>query len=449
MKDQAKLIEAVATLSSVSAVPGKNDKVKWLKKGDSDYLRALLLATYDKYQTYRIQQIEQPDIYAEVQPDTMTEFMGLCNDLAKHILGTNEARARIKKFLATNTKPVAEVFTNVLLRDLRMGCDEKTINKAFPGLIPTFDVMLADKLEDVDALPYPVVGETKLDGVRTIAVYDGETVKFFSREGREFDDCGVIAEQIAALAPGVPAVYDGEMIAFTPNLQDKTCKKNIKGNWPFYYGLSLLKSEDKTAKEVREHLKYWVWDVIDYDYFMSSGVGGRNEKLADRKMKLSGLFSRHEQAFSNIEQLPSLLIENRGELLATFRELRNQGAEGLMVKFLDSPYEFKRSKKLLKMKEFFSIDLRVQDAEEGTGKFAGLLGALVLADDTGRIKTKVGTGFTDLERADLWVAHLSSKLVGTIVEINGQEVTEDGSIRFPSFIRLREDKTTTNLEGIA
>lgn len=442
------LVQAFKTIADVAAVSGKNDKIKLLKRGESRYLRHLLHATYNKYHTYRIQQIEQPDSYADYQLDTMGEFLWLVNDLAKHILGTNEAKERIKIFLSRNTAEGAAIYTNVLLRDLRMGCDEKSINKAMPGLIPVFDVMLADKLEDPDSIPYPCIGETKLDGVRTIAIYDGETVTFFSREGRVFDECGVIAEQIKQLANGMPAVYDGEMMAYKMNWKDRTCSKNSRGNWKFYYGLSMLKSGKKTAKEVEDHLKYYIWDVIDYEYFTSSGTKGKAEPLLERVTRLAGLFERYGLEFNNIERLPNTVLENREQLMALFRELRSKKQEGLMIKFLDSVYEFKRSKKLLKLKEFFTLDLRIVGAEEGTGKYEGLLGALILEDDTGKIKTKVGTGFTDQDRADIWVEHLSGRLKGQIVEILGQEVTEDGSIRFPSFVRLREDKTTTNIEGI-
>lgn len=444
---QNSLVQAVHTIQDIARTSGSKEKLAKLIEGESGDLQCLLYYTYNKYITFRVKKIEQPDKYAEVQPDTLSEFVTLADSLAAHKWGTNEALDRIKKFLAMNVAEVAEVYTNVLLRDIRAGIDVKSVNKAFPGLVPTFYVMLADKVEDVDAIKYPCVCETKMDGIRTIAVYDGkESVKFFSREGRELDECGVIAAEIMKMAPGFPAVYDGELIAYKPNLQDKTCKKNIEGNWPFHFGLALIKNENKTASDVKKYLKFYIWDVIDYEYFVSTGAKGKAEPLSERKMKLTALFNRHGDTFKNIEMLPNVVINNSTELSAQFRKLRNEGQEGMMVKFLDSVYEFKRSKKLLKMKEFFSMDLRVVGAEEGSGKYAGMLGALLLEDDTGAVKTKVGSGFTDEDRAEIWVEFISGRLVGKIVEINGQEVTKDGSVRFPTYICTRMDKTTTNIE---
>lgn len=447
MKDQAKLIEAVATLSSVSAVPGKNDKVKWLKKGDSDYLRALLLATYDKYQTYRIQQIEQPDIYAEVQPDTMTEFMGLCNDLAKHILGTNEARARIKKFLATNTKPVAEVFTNVLLRDLRMGCDEKTINKAFPGLVPTFSIQLGYALDSWDRISYPIVVDEKIDGIRCVGIYDGNTTRFYSRKGFEFETgMDVFAENIAALLPGVPAVFDAEFKAFKFNPKNKVCTKHKQGNWQFEYAKSIARQKTIDPKEIKEFFKLYIWDVIDYEYFLSQGVKGLKQPLHERKQRLAALFERHAEVPSNLETVFSFIAESKRDIDRYMQELKEQYKEGCMLKPVNLPYSFSKNYNIIKLKHFVEADMRIVGAYPGEvgKKYADLLGGLELVTDDGKVRTNLGTGFSDMDRADLWVAHLGGKLVGRIVEIQLKDLTETGSVQLPSLIRFREDKDTTD-----
>jgi DNA ligase-1 len=443
MGDQAMLVRAFKTLRAVAATASKKEKESLLKRGDSPYLRALLVAAYNKYVTYRIQQIEQPLVFNNIQPDTMEEFVELCDLLASHTVGSTDAKLRIRRFLATNTPEGAEIFTAALLRDLRGGFDEKTCNKAFPGLIPVFNVQLANKVEDWDAIPFPAVVEEKYDGVRTIAIYDGTDVKFFSREGREFDECGVIAEQIKQLACGLPFVLDGEFIATKFNPSNKTCEKYADGNWPFNYGLSLVKSQDKTKEEVAEHLSYLVWDCIDYDYFVSNGVKGTDSKLSERKVQLLTLFERLGIAFNNLQRVGNFLCNNKAEVMQIFRELRSKGKEGAMIKNPNASYEFKRSNAVLKLKEFFNMDLRVVGAEEGNGKFTGMLGALLVQDDEGKIASKVGSGFVDDDRVELWVEYLSGRLTGQIVEVCAQEVTKDGSLRFPTFVGMRWDKTTT------
>jgi hypothetical protein len=71
MGDQAMLVRAFKTLRAVAATASKKEKESLLKRGDSPYLRALLVAAYNKYVTYRIQQIEQPLVFNNIQPDTM------------------------------------------------------------------------------------------------------------------------------------------------------------------------------------------------------------------------------------------------------------------------------------------------------------------------------------------------------------------------------------------
>ena len=448
MNGQAELCRAFDTIRLMALSPGKKDKEKILKQGKSDYLQIILNLAYDKFKTYRIQQIEQPSAYNSVQPDTLKEFELLASKLASHSVGSNEAKALVKAFLAKNSAEGAEVYTNVLLRDLRGGFDEKTINKVFPGLVPTFTVQLANKVEEWEKIKFPCLVEEKLDGVRTLAVYDGETVKFFSREGREFNECGVIAEQIKQLAPGLPFVLDGEFIAKKFNPANKTCNKYKDGNWPFNYGLSLVKTDDKTKEEVAEFLGYHVWDVLDYDYFMSAGVKGSCNALSSRKVTLTGLFLRQGLTFQNIFEVPNWVCGTKQDVLDIFREMRDRDKEGVMVKDLKAKYDFKRSNAVLKLKEFFNMDLRVVGAEEGAGKYLGKLGALAVADDEGKISTKVGSGFDDEERMSLWVDYLNGSLVGKIVEVSAQEVTKDGSLRFPTYVGLRFDKTTTNTEGL-
>ena len=75
--------------------------------------------------------------------------------------------------------------------------------------------------------------------------------------------------------------------------------------------------------------------------------------------------------------------------------------------------------------------------QEGTGKYKGTLGALIC--DYNGVTVDVGSGFSDKIRKNFW-AHRKD-LLNITVEIQGQEKTEDGSIRFPVFIQLRSDKT--------
>jgi len=95
----------------------------------------------------------------------------------------------------------------------------------------------------------------------------------------------------------------------------------------------------------------------------------------------------------------------------------------------------------LKLKPFIEVSLEVTAVEEGTGKNAGRLGALVCegVDDGKTIRVNVGSGFTDNHRIDYWAG--KDRLIGSIVEVRADAVTQNQdssySLRFPRFLRFR------------
>lgn len=99
---------------------------------------------------------------------------------------------------------------------------------------------------------------------------------------------------------------------------------------------------------------------------------------------------------------------------------------------------------IIKVKRVLSFDLRVTGMEEGKGKHAGRMGALVV-DFQGK-PLRVGTGFTDDERCAMWGScdHMSDGVIGMIAEIEAMDYSEDGLLREPRFKGIRFDKLETD-----
>ena len=122
----------------------------------------------------------------------------------------------------------------------------------------------------------------------------------------------------------------------------------------------------------------------------------------------------------------------------------NAGFEGIMIKNVDAPYECKRNTFWMKWKPTITVDLTVIELEEGTGRNKGRLGALVCSgtDDGKLINVNVGSGFSDEDRDEYW--NNKDMVVGRIAEILCDVITQnqDGtySLRFPRFVRFRDDK---------
>jgi DNA ligase-1 len=117
------------------------------------------------------------------------------------------------------------------------------------------------------------------------------------------------------------------------------------------------------------------------------------------------------------------------------------GFEGIMIKDLDAPYECRRSTFWMKWKPVMTVDLNIVGFEEGTGRNAGRLGAIICegTDDDRLIHVNVGSGLSDADRDEYW--HSRDHLLGRVVEVAADAVTQnqDGSysLRFPRFVRFR------------
>ena len=117
-------------------------------------------------------------------------------------------------------------------------------------------------------------------------------------------------------------------------------------------------------------------------------------------------------------------------------EYVNEGYEGAMVKFLDAPYKFGRGWEVMKLKAFDDVDLPIKGLLEGTGKHSGKLGSVVVSFHG--VDVQVGSGFSDNLREQIWSD--KDNFIGRLIEVRYQEVTPDGSLRFPTFVCFRNDR---------
>ena len=188
----------------------------------------------------------------------------------------------------------------------------------------------------------------------------------------------------------------------------------------------------------------WLFDILPLRAF-ESGIFNMIQR--DRSDWLHNWYDNNlNKSMSYIRCLDQAIVDlDTAEGQKLFR-MYNKSAienkyEGIMIKDPDASYECKRSTAWLKLKPFIEVSLEVVDLEEGTGRNAGRLGAIICEgeEDGRRIRVNVGSGFSDSDRDSFWKA--SDQLFGNVIEVRADAVTQnqDGtySLRFPRFLRFR------------
>lgn len=183
--------------------------------------------------------------------------------------------------------------------------------------------------------------------------------------------------------------------------------------------------------------------------------------LFERRRKLVGVLNAH--------LAPQIVSDDTEEIDRMYRDALAAGHEGLMLKVPGSPYTpGVRGKNWIKIKpDVDTLDLAVIGADWGEGKRAHVFGSFLLAcQDQGELVplSRVATGFSDEQLQEIYVL-LKDRVIsqqgkevrfepGMVVEVGYSEIQkspnyESGfALRFPRFIRLRDDKSIDEIETV-
>lgn len=381
-------------------------------------LISTLIAALNPYIQYYIKKIPE---YRKDQPKSVTliEGIALLTHLSQRVHTGHAGINHLTKILEQCTEP--EVIELIIDRDLRCGVSEATVNKIWPGLIPTFDVCLAHK--DISHIKYPAFAQTKMDGARCHLVWNGDEVKLFSRNGKQFQ-IGDAFEITARHLMPVGDVWDGELVFFENGkpMNRKTsnglANKALKGTI----------SDEEAMKAV-----FIVWDIVDF-----AGDIPYTERWTDLMKCFEG------KNAGNFRLCETIIVHNEEDAQNFFNEMLAHGEEGAILKNFGFKWEPKRVKGVGKMKAELDATLRVVGVEEGTGKNAGRLGALVCESKGGVVSVNVGIGFSDADREEFWnnPPKFIDVLYNAIIE---DKSTGQMSLFLPRFLKVRLDKPEADL----
>lgn len=336
--------------------------------------------------------------------------------------------------------------------------------------------------------------EYKYDGERAqVHLLQDGSVKIYSRNSEDMsqrypDLVSIVKSFLRAQSEKLDSncsptmILDCEAVAW-----DREAEKIL----PFQV-LSTRKRKDVNESDIKVHICLFAFDLLYFDKqpLLTQSLGERRKLMEQQLATIPGKFQFATcKTSSNLDELQQFLDQ-----------LVKDSCEGLMVKMVnghESYYEpSKRSRNWLKLKKDYlegvgdSLDLVVIGAYYGKGKRTGTYGGFLLAsynDESGEYETtcKIGTGFsekdlselhaklspTEIETAkpyyiydsknpsaqpDVWLAPtavfevLTADLsLSPVYKAGHQQYGRGILLRFPRFLRLREDKAIEDATSLS
>jgi DNA ligase-1 len=273
------------------------------------------------------------------------------------------------------------------------------------------DPMLAKNYEDYRTeIEFPVYSQPKLDGLRCIVTRQGA----FSRKWKPFTTLQHIRDALQPIFDKYPTVqaFDGEM--YSHKLKDN-----------FEEIVSIVKQPKATAEDIekcKQMVQYHVYDYVP------------SEDLADlifktRDLDLSVMIPKDSEHLKLVE---TKMIWNREELNEEYQWYMVDGYEGQMIR-ADAPYQQKRTKYLLKRKDFVDEEFLIVGYKEGKGNREGCI--------TLRLTTRDGKEFDSVPVGGVeYLQHLWENrelLLGLYATVKYQNLSTDGIPRFNNTIKFR------------
>ncbi len=312
----------------------------------------------------------------------------------------------------------------ILTKSLKIGLDSKTVNKIYgDNFIPTFDVMLGTAIEKckINNGDWFGIGK-KLNGSRCVFYKDD----LYTRSGKKYIGLEHIIKDLKKILINSNIVVDGELVGKNKN--------NLSDSENFQQSVGIANSKAET----KEELKLVIFDIITVSDFES---GKSKLTYRDRKAELENLRETIKQLnLENVEVVEIYYVGTDQSQIWKWLDYAEQNdIEGIMIN-LDTPYECKRTKSLIKAKKFKTCDIRCFSMEKGIGKYSETLGAILCIYKG--FPLAVGSGFTDEQRNYYW--NNPHKIIGEIVEIKYKEETKNKngglSAQFPIFQIIKTDK---------
>jgi len=388
-------------------------------KGSSKFIHKVLEYTYNPFKQYHVtsktcmknahlKSNHSLDLFEVLDKLTTREVTG--HDAIKLVNGYD-----------------SEFLLKIIDKDLGVRAGDSIINKAIPGLIPTFKVALAKEYEGKCNWEDGWYASRKLDGVRCLAVVGEDGIcKLYSRMGKELTTLNKVKEAIEATGI-VNTVFDGEI-----------CLVDQDGNEDFQSIMKQLRRKDHQI----ENPAYMIFDMLHKPVFEDKKGG---EELGSRLHKLRSFLAGRNINNDILRYTEQYQIADDEHLETWIKLAGENNWEGVMLR-KNVAYEGKRTKNLVKVKQFHDAEYEVLDFDcddhevvrDGKSETIQML-AQVWIEHKGH-RVKVGSGWSQEQR----LQYMDGSIVGKIITVQYfEETTNDKggiSLRFPTVKVVHGDK---------
>ena len=413
-----------------NATNSNTDKLNVLKKyAKNEAVRSALEYTYNTFKQYGVTSANCKK-NSNLIKYGYSDLFKLLDDLSIRFITGHTAISLVNGFVEANKKHEDLIFS-IIDRNLKTRSTTSMINKVIPGLIPTFDVALANSYDEkmakkVDFNDTWFVSR-KLDRCRCICIINeyGEPT-YFSRAGNEFLTLKNLDAEIISL--GLKnMVIDGEI-----------CMLDQNGNENFQGIIKEIKRKDHTI----ENPFFYMFDLLTMEEFINKEG---TTTFGVRNVLLDNLFFQKE--FKNIDYLPQTVLIDEQMLMIHVTTAKENGWEGLMLR-KDAPYQGKRSNDVLKVKQFYDAEYVVVDIENAVNRVIvdgkeveELMMRNVVIEHKG-YRVQVGSGFSHEQKR--YYFENPNEIIGKQITVQYFEESHNQnggiSLRFPTVKAIYENR---------
>ena len=424
-KTQAvKILQAAKNYSKeLQSTSSSNEKKEIIKRfSKNKQLTELLVQVYSPYIHFGVSSKNCKKLSHLGTSHPHDTIFNLLRRLADRTFTGHSAIAMVNSFVEAN-KEYEEIIWNILDKDLKTRAGASLINKAIPGLIPQFKVALAqtfEKVPDFENEDWYV--SQKLDGVRCLAINIDGDIKFYSRQGNEFETLDnlkqdLLGDEFSLMEPNT--VLDGEL-----------CIVDDNGSEDFQSVMKEIRRKDHTI----ENPMFIIFDKLTLEEFNSQES---TRTLTERNStKISG---NHCQTLEHVK------LESEEQFLVAQQVAEDKGYEGIMLR-KDVGYEGKRSKNLLKVKKFHDAEYEVMSCDfenhrilkNGKEVLMPMLAQIYITHKGNEVG--VGSGFSQEQRIK-YQEH-PEEIIGKTITVQyfeeSQNKAGEYSLRFPVLKHIYE-----------